>query len=133
MRVAQVFSDPPLNVVNVEKSGTAIRYEGGTKASANGLYARLADGAYRVGFRAHQLALANGQADHHVFPLEVAVTEITGSESFVHFKRNGSNWVAVLEGVHEFLPGQPLKAALDPNDVFIFDASDRLVAAPISA
>lgn len=131
-RVAQVFSDPPLNLVEIEKSGAVIRYAGGTQAAANGLYANLADGAYRVGFRAHQLAVANGQADHHVFPVEVAVTEITGSESFVHFKRDGSNWVAVLEGVHEFPPGQPLKAALDPNDVFVFDASDRLVAAPKS-
>jgi glycerol transport system ATP-binding protein len=36
----------------------------------------------------------------------------------------------VLHGVHEFEPGQMLDAVLDPNDVFVFDAADRLVAAP---
>jgi len=78
------------------------------------------------------LALANGEADRHAFHATVTVTEITGSESFVHLTRDGSNWVAVLHGVHEFEPGQTLDAVLDPNDVFVFDAADRLVAAPSS-
>ena len=106
-------------------------YGGGGTAPANGLYAGLGDGPYRVGFRAHQLAVAaNGGAGHHVFPTTVALTEITGSESFVHLKRDGTNWVAVLPGVHEFPPGQAIEAALDPNDLFIFAPDGRLVAAP---
>ncbi|MBN9004833.1 MAG: ABC transporter ATP-binding protein [Rhizobiales bacterium] len=130
LRVAQVFSDPPLNIVGIEKHGETVRYEAGMQAPAIGLYAALPDGAYRVGFRAHQLELANGQAVHHVFPAEVTVTEITGSESFVHIKRAQTDWVAVLEGVHEFLPGDRIEVALDPADVFVFDMSGRLVAAP---
>ncbi len=132
LRAAQVFSDPPLNTVAIEKSDGVIRYAGGAEAPASGLYATLGDGRYQVGFRAHQLAVGNRRDGHHAFPVEVAVTEITGSESFVHFKRDGSNWVAVLEGVHEFLPGQSLEVSLDPDDVFVFDASDRMVAAPKS-
>jgi glycerol transport system ATP-binding protein len=130
LRVAQVFSDPPLNLVGIEKKNGSVQYAGGIAAPASGLYSSLADGAYRVGFRAHQLALANGETDRHAFHATVTVTEITGSESFVHLTRDGSNWVAVLHGVHEFEPGQTLDAVLDPNDVFVFDASDRLVAAP---
>ncbi|MCK1616017.1 ABC transporter ATP-binding protein [Bradyrhizobium sp. 159] len=130
LRVAQVFSDPPLNLVGIEKRNGFVQYAGGTASPASGLYAGLADGAYRVGFRAHQLGLANGEADRHAFHATVTVTEITGSESFVHLTREGSNWVAVLHGVHEFEPGQTLDAVLDPNDVFVFDAADRLVAAP---
>jgi glycerol transport system ATP-binding protein len=132
LRVAQVFSDPPLNLVGIEKRNETVRYEKGMEAPASGLYAKLADGAYRVGFRAHQLTVTRGHADHHAFPVEVAVTEITGSESFVHFKRDNANWVAVLQGVHEFLPGQSLEAVLDPSNVFIFDAGGSLVAAPTS-
>ena len=60
----------------------------------------------------------------------MTVTEITGSESFVHLKRDDSNWVAVLQGVHEYPPGHTLDAVLDPNNLFVFDAADRLVAAP---
>ena len=60
----------------------------------------------------------------------MTVTEITGSESFVHLNRDASNWVAVLHGVHEYPPGHVLDAVLDPNNVFVFDAAGRLVAAP---
>src|SRR4051812_41900597 len=130
MRVAQVFSDPPLNVVGIEKRNGSVQYAGGVQAPASGLYAGLGDGDYRVGFRAHQLELANGIAGRHAFAATVTVTEITGSESFVHLNRDDSNWVAVLHGVHEFEPGHLLDAVLDPNDVFVFDASGRLVAAP---
>jgi glycerol transport system ATP-binding protein len=130
LRVAQVFSDPPLNIVGIEKHNGTVRYEAGMQAPANGLYAGLPDGAYRVGFRAHQLELANGQADRHAFSAEVAVTEITGSESFVHIKRAQTDWVAVLEGVHEFLPGDKIDVALDTSNLFVFDTGGRLVAAP---
>ena len=133
LRVAQVFSDPPLNVVGIEKKSGLVRYAGGIEAPASGLYSRLGDGAYRVGFRAHQLAIANGMAGRHAFPATVTVTEITGSESFVHLHRADANWVAVLQGVHEFEPGQALEAVLDPDNVFVFDAGGRLVASPGSA
>jgi glycerol transport system ATP-binding protein len=130
MRVAQVFSDPPLNIVGIEKKNGSVQYAGGVQAPASGLYSRLGDGAYRVGFRAHQLEVERGIAGRHAFSATVTVTEITGSESFVHLKRGDSNWVAVLQGVHEFAPGDTLDAVLDPNDLFVFDAAGRLVAAP---
>jgi glycerol transport system ATP-binding protein len=130
LRVAQVFSDPPLNIVGIEKKNGSVAYAGGGEAPATGLYGALPDGAYRVGFRAHQLEIANGAAGRHVFPTTVSVTEITGSESFVHLHRESQNWVAVLHGVHEYEPGERLDAALDPDNVFVFDAANRLVAAP---
>jgi glycerol transport system ATP-binding protein len=133
LRVAQVFSDPPLNIVAIEKKNGSVQYAGGVQAPASGLYSGLGDGEYRVGFRAHQLELANGIAGRHAFSATVTVTEITGSESFVHLVRDASNWVAVLHGVHEFEPGHVLDAVLDPDNVFVFDAAGRLVAAPGNA
>ncbi|MEH2614126.1 hypothetical protein V1293_006415 [Bradyrhizobium sp. AZCC 1693] len=32
--------------------------------------------------------------------------------------------------MHEYEPGHLLDAVLDPDNVFVFDAGDRLVAAP---
>jgi len=133
LRVAQVFSDPPLNVVGIEKKNGSVQYAGGIAAPAGGLYASLNDGAYRVGFRAHQLEIANGIPGRHAFHATVTVTEITGSESFVHLERDASNWVAVLPGVHEYQPGDVLDAVLDPENVFVFDAAGHLVASPAVA
>src|ERR1700761_3713763 len=42
MRVAQVFSDPPLNIVGIEKQNGSVQYAGGISAPASGLYAGLA-------------------------------------------------------------------------------------------
>src|ERR1700694_1033855 len=53
LRVAQVFSDPPLNVVGIEKKNGSVQYAGGVEAPAAGPHAQPDDGAYRVGFRAH--------------------------------------------------------------------------------
>ncbi len=130
LQAGDTSTDPPLNIVGIEKKNGFVQYAGGIKAPAGGLYAGLADGPYRVGFRAHQLEVANGIAGRHAFQATVTVTEITGSESFVHLNRDASNWVAVLHGVHEFEPGHVLDAVLDPDNVFVFDAADRLVAAP---
>jgi glycerol transport system ATP-binding protein len=132
LRVAQVFSDPPLNIVGIEKKNGSVQYAGGIAAPAAGLYAKLNDGAYCVGFRAHQLEIAKGIPGRHAFHATVTVTEITGSESFVHLERDASNWVAVLPGVHEYQPGDVLDAVLDPDNVFVFDASGRLVASPVA-
>jgi glycerol transport system ATP-binding protein len=128
-----VFSYPPLNLVGIEKKNGSVRYAGGVEAPATGLYEKIEDGAYRVGFRAHQLEIGKGVPGRHAFPATVSITEITGSESFVHLKRESANWVAVLHGVHEFEPGQTLDAVLDPDNIFVFDAADRLVASPGSA
>ena len=128
-----MFSDPPLNIVGIEKKnglGAICRRHPGAGQRA---LCQLADGPYRVGFRAHQLEVANGIAGRHAFHATVTVTEITGSESFVHLSRDASNWVAVLQGVHEYEPGHLLDAVLDPDNLFVFDAADRLVAAPASA
>ncbi len=40
----------------------------------------------------------------------------------MHLNRDASNWVAVLQGVHEYEPGHVLDAVLDPDNVFVFDA-----------
>ena len=131
-KVAEVFSDPPLNTVAIKKLGNEIVYGGRVRMPAAGLYAALPAGAYQIGFRAHQLELSSGSAARHAFAATVILTEITGSESFVHLKVDDSNWVAVLPGVHEFEPGDGVEVALDPDDVFVFDLDGRLVAAPAS-
>ncbi|UFX43753.1 ABC transporter ATP-binding protein [Bradyrhizobium sp. 41S5] len=133
LRVAQVFSDPPLNIIGIEKKGDRVIYAGGEQAPAAGLYANLPDGTYEIGFRAHQLEVGSVAPGRHKFSATVTVTEITGSESFVHVHVHDSNWVAVLHGVHEYEPGQVLEAALDPENIFVFDAADRLVASPATA
>src|ERR1700759_96447 len=47
LRVAQVFSDPPLNVVGLQKTNGSVQYGGGISGPAAGRFGKLAGGAHR--------------------------------------------------------------------------------------
>ena len=131
---ADVFSDPPLNTVPIMISGGQVAFASDPKVPARGLLSALGDGAYTLGFRAHQLTFGDGNSDRsYTFPSKVLVSEITGSESFVHVAWADLEWVAVAAGVHNLLPGTPLVVAIDPSKIFVFDQSGRLAAAPSPA
>src|SRR3979409_2447398 len=48
LRVAQVFSDPPLNIVGIEKKNGFVQYAGGIQEPASGLYAKLSAGPHQL-------------------------------------------------------------------------------------
>lgn len=126
---AQVFSDPPINLIEVTKRGDVIEGGGLALPPVAGL-AGLSDGHYTLGFRAYDLLLADPGHGAVAIPAVVAVSEITGSESFVHLDVGEARWIALTPGVTRVEPGSRLTAYLDPRRVFAFDRSGALVAAP---
>ena len=130
LRVAQVFSDPPLNIVGIEKKNGSVQYAGGVQAPATGLYAGLGDGAYRVGFRAHQLEVANGIAGRHAFHAD---RDGDRNHRFGKLRASQPRRLELGRGAagRARIPARHLlDAVLDPDNVFVFDAAGRLVAAP---
>lgn len=130
---AEIFSDPPMNFAAVELRAGRIRLVD-TGATGDGFpappgFAGLADGAYTLGFRPHHLSL--GAAPGGIaLPARVAVSEITGSESFIHVDVGAARWIALVPGVREELPGAAVEVALDPRAFFVFAPDGRLAAAP---
>ncbi|HWA46639.1 MAG TPA: ABC transporter ATP-binding protein [Dongiaceae bacterium] len=128
---AQVFSDPPLNTALISLAGGQVEFASGEEMPARALLSSLADGRYTLAFRAHQLSLGAAVSDAaYRFAAKVLVSEITGSESFVHVACANTEWVAVVSGVHDLAPDAPLVVGVDPARVFVFDSAGRLVAAP---
>jgi glycerol transport system ATP-binding protein len=130
LRSAETFSDPPLNEMPVEKRGSELRLASGEPIGAGGPFAGLADGRYTLGLRAHELALARPGPDSVELVGIVDVTEITGSESFVHVHIGDLRWVALAPGVHEIAPGAPVRVYLDLGRAFVFDAQGRFAGGP---
>ena len=62
------------------------------------------------------------------FETELVVTELTGSETFVHLDHHGEKWVGLVHGIHDLTLGAPLTVYLDPSHVYIFDEDGGLVA-----
>ncbi len=131
LETAQTFSDPPINTLAVEKrENTLASAAGHLSLPASGLFAGLPDGSYTIGFRPNHLFLKQPGAEGVPVTGTVAITEITGSESFIHVDFAGQRWVALAHGVHDLDIGQPVEIWLDPGRFFVFDRSGALAAAP---
>jgi glycerol transport system ATP-binding protein len=123
---ARVFSDPPLNELAVSKRGPLLVLASGRNLPTMGVLARLPDGDYRLGFRADAVAIGEAQSSSLSFPGQVAVTEISGSESFVHVDVGLGTWVCLATGIHEWEPGANVDVRVDANRVFVFDVAGKL-------
>jgi glycerol transport system ATP-binding protein len=130
---ARIFSDPPLNTIAATKAGGTVSLATGGAVAATNAFLPLADGAYTIGCRAHHVALGETVGDAIRLHGTVSVSEITGSESFIHVNVSGMPIVALAEGVRKFDPGTPITLDLDPRLLFVFDAAGRLVGAPSQA
>ncbi|WP_308918308.1 ABC transporter ATP-binding protein [Jannaschia sp. LMIT008] len=125
---ARVFSDPPMNFVDVTVRGGTARF-GDVEAPATAATAGLADGTYLAGFRPNHLTLEAAGPDALTFTGTLAVTEITGSETFVHVDYGDRRWVGLIHGVRNLPLGRPIPVHLDPAHAYVFAEGGALVAA----
>jgi glycerol transport system ATP-binding protein len=129
---AQVFSDPPLNILAASKQGGKVALSSGQEIVAEGAFAAVPDGAYMIGFRAHHLSLDPLPAPAIALPGTVSVAEITGSESFVHLDIGAHRLVALVPGVRRLEPGTPVTAWLDPSRIFLFGEDGARAASAVA-
>ena len=125
---ARVFSDPPMNFLPVAKAGDRLLFGEGQSVPAAGRLRELADGRYTAGFRPNHLEIDRHGAEAMEFHCTLAVTEITGSETFVHLDHAGERWVGLIHGVRALEPGTKLPVWLDPAHVYVFGEDGALVA-----
>jgi glycerol transport system ATP-binding protein len=118
---ARTFSDPPLNTVAATKVGDQFEI-GGARVRAP----MLPDGDYVLGVQPHHLQIGGEGAS---LPATVIVTEITGSESYVHLDVAGTAWVALVGGVHDMEPGAKVTLKLDPERLMVFAPGGEALAA----
>ncbi|MEP3275943.1 MAG: ABC transporter ATP-binding protein [Stappiaceae bacterium] len=126
---AQVFSEPPINIAQVRKTGDRFTLGDTVSWSAPARLNSLADGDYTLGIRPHHVT--PGESGDQ--PVEVSgpvlVTELSGSESVVHFRLDKRTWVSQSHGIHPFEVGTSAKLYADMSQAFYFDADHRLIAA----
>lgn len=124
---AQVFSDPPLNTAPVTKSGGRIHLGDGASWQAGGNLSNLPDGPYTLGIRAHHITPHQQGGDGVSIEGRVLVTELSGSESVLHFDFHGSTWISQSHGVHPYVVGAQVRVFMDVGRCFLFGADGNLV------
>jgi len=126
---AQTFSDPPMNILPVMKSGNTFAFDA-SRVDAPSSVSGLPDGQYRLGIRPHHMLLEKPKGKSMKLECEVSTTEITGSESFIHLRNIDTHMVALVHGVHRVEVDDRISAYLDQKNLFVFDQDDNLVFAP---
>lgn len=129
LHTAQVYSEPPMNTMSVRKQGESIAFGDGRRFPVKGTVAEIADGNYELGIRAHYVVPKSATSDAPIVSGNVQVTEISGSESTIHFELDGRPWVSQAHGIHAFNVGESVSFELDLNRAMIFAADGRLVHA----
>ena len=128
---AGVFSNPPLNFLKFNKKNNQITFADGTATAPKDNLSKLGDGDYIAGFRPNHLELNKQNPDAITFTAKLNVTEITGSETFLHMSHAGEKWVGLVHGVHDLALGSDLSVHLDPSHIYTF-AEDGKLTRPAS-
>ncbi|OGR17141.1 MAG: ABC transporter ATP-binding protein [Desulfobacterales bacterium GWB2_56_26] len=127
---AQTLSDPPMNLLPVTKLNNTMLYKSHVEVPLLGPLPHLPDDDYTIAFRPHHLSL-NRHSDRDIaVKAKVAVTEITGSESYVHVDVAGVRWVLLARGIHNIDIDETIEIFLDPSKFYVYDRNGALVVTP---
>jgi glycerol transport system ATP-binding protein len=127
---ASVFSNPPINMAPVVKQADQMVLSDTVKWQARGGIQSLPDGEYTVGIRPHHVsAVANGHGSAPAAHIEgrVQITEISGSESVIHFEHGPLSWVSQSHGVHAIQVGETARFYIEVERCMYFDADGKLI------
>lgn len=127
---ARLFSDPPLNTATVRAEAGAFYFGADAAPFQLGATAPM-HGEFTVGVRPHCLQTARISHDAIEVPATVTVTELSGSESYVHFNFQGQPWVALLQGIHDFAPAELVRFYVRPEHVMLFAADEQRITTGI--
>ncbi len=133
LRAAEVFSDPPINAINsLVRAGSAVMGKE-IPVPMTGHLADLADGSYRFAFRSNHLWLNRRAEGDIAIAGRVELYEINGSETFVYVTHGTRAIVLQQEGIHPVAMGSPITVFINPQHLYVYDTTGRLVAAPTPA
>jgi len=130
VRVGEVFSDPPMNLILGRVEGQVAILGESLRIPLTRHLTTLTEGPYSFGIRCGHLFVARGAADDVEISGTVELSEINGSETFIHTSHNGIVWVAQEEGVHTFALGEDVTLHMNPRHLFAFGEDGTLAAAP---
>ncbi len=123
---ARVFSDPPINIGRAAKRGEQIVLDDSARWPTPAALRSLPDGEITVALRPHHVRPADGDGVAVSGP--ILISEISGSESVIHFGIAGGTWVSLANGVRSYPVGEQVRFAIDVEHCLYFDGQGhRLV------
>jgi glycerol transport system ATP-binding protein len=129
---ARTFADPPLNTVVLDKRGKQFVLPDNADAKALPVPEHLSgipDGVVTVGFQPHHLSLNSPFPKAPSLKVKTQISEIAGSESFIHVTYAKSRWVMLEHGVRDLDPGLDIDVFVDTRHLLAFGSDGKALAA----
>jgi len=130
---ARTFADPPLNTVEVVKRAGHFEIAGKPALPVPSHLAGVPDGPCTIAFHPHHLALSSQDSAAAPLSVRTAISEIAGSESFIHIEFEGSRWVMLAPGIHDIEPDATITVHVDTRHLMAFGADGGAIAKPAAA
>jgi len=124
-RVALIANDPAMNLIAGEKTGGLIVINQSIRMDVPRHLKSLMDGRYTFGIRAADISI-----DKEGDLWEVELSEISGSETFIHLRNGEHSIVGLLEMVKDIQIGEKISVQFDTQWLYAFDQKGDLAASP---
>lgn len=131
IKVAEIFSDPPINLINCHVDGSVFHI--GQDVTIPLTQKSLASGDYIVGVRSNHAYLKPQKETDIAIEAIVDLAEINGSETFFHVNYAGTRIVIQEVGVYSRKIGSKILFYLDPANFFVFSKAGELILSPENA
>jgi len=122
---AQVFSDPPMNITKIKKVGDSLSFLDNSVSWESKI--RIKDGEYKVGIRPHNITAYKEGNNSLEIKGKVLISELSGSESLIHFTKGDLSWVSLSNGVFQKNVGDEMNLYMNADEFIYFDENERLV------
>jgi glycerol transport system ATP-binding protein len=129
-KVAEVFSDPPINYLPCTVEDREAYLGDNIKFPLTNHLQSLPAADYIFGVRSNHLSLNQTRDEDTEIHAKVELSEINGSETFIHVNYDNARLVVQEDGVYPHRIGSEVVIYVNPSNFFAFDDTGVLVASP---
>lgn len=129
-KIAEVFSDPPINYLKGTIQGGTARMGQNIGIPLEDYMKGLSDGNYTFGMRSNHLFLSSTSEEDTQIRATVELSEISGSETFIHVNHADTHLIVQENGIHPRQIGSEITLYVSPCCLFVYDEDGNLVASP---
>ncbi|WDP89384.1 MAG: ABC transporter ATP-binding protein [Desulfobacter sp.] len=129
-KTAELFSDPPINFFTGDIDTGNITIGRDLKIENRAPFNTLAPGKYKFGIRPNHLYLKPQAQDDITIDSRVEISEINGSETFIHFKFDDTRAVIHEVGIDSRKIGSEITAYVNPKKFFVYSEAGELLISP---
>jgi glycerol transport system ATP-binding protein len=127
---AQLLSDPPINLFDASLKDGILSLGNDLAIPVTPAFASLSSGKYRIGIRPNHLYLNRQNPEDIKIESTAEISEINGSETFIHFSYSGYKTVLHEVGIDSRKIGSDITVYMNPENFFVFSKKGELLISP---